>query len=84
VRGISNVGVRPTVNGRLPVLEVHLFDWQEEIYGQLMQVEFLHFLRPEKRFEGLEALKTQIFLDIETARRWFEHTPEQHSQAEVN
>ena len=84
VQGISNVGVRPTVNGRLPVLEVHLFDWQEEIYGQLMQVEFLHFLRPEKRFEGLEALKTQIFLDIETARRWFEHTPEQHSQAEVN
>lgn len=84
VQGISNVGVRPTVNGRLPVLEVHLFGWQEEIYGQLMQVEFLHFLRPEKRFEGLEALKTQIFLDIETARRWFEHTPEQHSQAEVN
>jgi riboflavin kinase/FMN adenylyltransferase len=84
VRGISNVGVRPTVNGRLPVLEVHLFDWQEEIYGQLMQVEFLHFLRPEKRFDGLEALKTQIFLDIETARRWFEQTPEQNSQVEVN
>lgn len=84
VRGISNVGVRPTLNGRLPVLEVHLFDWSEEIYGQLMQVEFLHFLRPEKRFEGLEALKTQISLDIETARQWFDQTPEQHSQAEVN
>lgn len=84
VCGVSNVGVRPTINGRLPVLEVHLFDWQDEIYGQLMQVEFLHFLRPEKRFDGLEALKTQLFLDIETARRWFDKTPEQHSQAELN
>ncbi|MFN3882346.1 MAG: bifunctional riboflavin kinase/FAD synthetase [Nitrincola lacisaponensis] len=84
VCGVSNVGVRPTVNGRLPVLEVHLFDWHEEIYGQLMQVEFLHFLRPEKRFDGLDALKTQLFTDIETARRWFTDASGLHSRAEVN
>ncbi|WP_417583131.1 bifunctional riboflavin kinase/FAD synthetase [Nitrincola sp.] len=81
---ICNVGVRPTINGRLPVLEVHLFDWDQDLYGQLMQVEFLHFLRPEKRFDGLDALKTQIFSDIETARLWFANSTGQNSLAEVN
>ncbi|QEW05332.1 bifunctional riboflavin kinase/FAD synthetase [Nitrincola iocasae] len=84
LEAICNVGVRPTINGRLPVLEVHLFDWDQDLYGQLMQVEFLHFLRPEKRFDGLDALKTQIFSDIETARLWFADSTGQNSLAEVN
>ncbi|RAU17402.1 bifunctional riboflavin kinase/FAD synthetase [Nitrincola tibetensis] len=68
---ICNVGMRPTVNGRLPVLEAHLFDIDQQLYGQLMQVRFLHFLRPEKRFDGLDALKTQINFDLDLAREWF-------------
>lgn len=72
---ICNIGMRPTVNGRLPVLEVHLFDFAQELYGQLMRVEFLHFLRPEKRFDSLEALKHQINQDIALARQWFAEQP---------
>jgi len=70
--GVCNVGMRPTVNGRQPVLEVHLLDYSgEEIYGRLMRVEFLHFIREERAFDGLDALKTQIEADIEHVRAWF-------------
>ncbi|MBV1790298.1 bifunctional riboflavin kinase/FAD synthetase [Marinobacterium sp. D7] len=68
--GVCNVGIRPTIHGRQPVLEVHLLDFQGDLYGELMQVEFLHFLRAERRFDGLDALKVQINADIEAARDW--------------
>ena len=68
VTGIANVGNRPTVDGTRSLLEVHLFDFDADIYGRHVQVNFVAYIRPEQRFEGLEALKQQIALDCEKAR----------------
>jgi riboflavin kinase/FMN adenylyltransferase len=68
VAGVANIGMRPTVNGTQPVLEAHLFDFQGDLYGQLLSVEFVAFLREERKFDGLEQLKQQIFNDIDVAR----------------
>lgn len=74
--GVANVGRRPTVNGTRDQLEVHLFDFQKDIYGYHVQVDFLHHLRPEWRFESLEALRQQIVQDASQARAYFvEHLP---------
>jgi len=67
--GVANIGVRPTVEGKEPLLEVHLFDFDGEIYGRLLTVEFVEKIRDEQAFPGLEALKAQIFRDIDAARR---------------
>jgi riboflavin kinase/FMN adenylyltransferase len=72
VRGVANVGNRPTVDGTRSLLEVHLFDFQRDIYGCHVQVEFQHKLRPERRFESFEALKHQIEDDVGRARAWFD------------
>ena len=72
VRGVANVGNRPTVDGTRSLLEVHLFDFNREIYGCHVQVEFLHKLRPERRFESFDALKRQIEEDAARARAWFD------------
>jgi riboflavin kinase/FMN adenylyltransferase len=69
--GVANVGVRPTVDGSRALLEVHLFDFAQDIYGRQVEIEFLHKLRPEQRFESLDALKRQIELDARAARDWF-------------
>ena len=69
--GVCNVGSRPTLNGVRPVLEVHLLDFKGDLYGELLSVEFLHPMRPEKRFDGLDALREQIAKDISAARTWF-------------
>jgi len=71
--GAASLGVRPTVaaNGK-PVLEVHLFDFGGQIYGQHLHVEFMHKLRDEAKFPDLESLKQQIALDVEQAKQWFE------------
>lgn len=66
--GVANVGLRPTFNPPKELLEVHLFDFAGDIYGQLLTVEFLQFLRPEQRFDGLDALKAQIASDSQAAR----------------
>lgn len=71
LQGVCNVGLRPTVCGQQPVLEVHLFDFDQEIYGQLLTVEFKHFIRDERKFDGIDMLKQQIFKDIEEARAFF-------------
>lgn len=68
--GVANIGMRPSVSGRQPVLEVHLFDYAGNLYGQHLEVEFCHFLRPEQRFADLVALQQQIHLDIHAARDW--------------
>ncbi|RDE18491.1 bifunctional riboflavin kinase/FAD synthetase [Motiliproteus coralliicola] len=70
--GVANVGVRPTVNGDHPLLEVHLLDFSGRLYGQRLQVEFLAHVRPEQKFDGVEALKQQILDDIAFARSWRE------------
>lgn len=75
--GICNIGNRPTVNGTHPVLEAHLFDLNENLYGSLLNVEFRHFIRAERKFDGLEQLKQQIFTDIDEARAYFAARPEE-------
>lgn len=71
-KGVANVGSRPTVN-ELPeaILEVHLFDFNEMIYGKKITVEFLDKIRDEKKFDSVDSLKDQIFKDIESAKQFF-------------
>jgi riboflavin kinase/FMN adenylyltransferase len=69
--GIANVGTRPTVDGSYLVLEVHLFDFDADIYGRYLDVEFRSKLRDEKKFESFEMLKQQIETDAEQARQYF-------------
>lgn len=69
--GVANVGVRPTVGGTIPCLEVHLFDFDQEIYGCRIGVNFLHKLREEKKFASIDFLRDQINLDVDTAKRFF-------------
>ncbi len=66
--GVANLGLRPTVDGKVPLLEVHLFDFAEDIYGSHMRVALVEHLRPEIKFSGLEELKNQITLDSAKAR----------------
>jgi len=68
---VANIGWRPTVGTPRPVLEVHLLDFAEDLYGQPMRVSFCAFLRGEQRFDGLEALKAAIYADIALAKRFF-------------
>lgn len=70
-QGVCNVGLRPTVCGQQPVLEAHLFNFDKDIYGQLLTVEFKKFIRNEKKFDGLEQLKQQIFADIDDVWAFF-------------
>jgi riboflavin kinase / FMN adenylyltransferase len=69
--GVMNIGNRPTVNGASSSVEVHLFDWFDDLYGKKLHVELVKFLRPEQKFPSLEALKTQIQLDCIIAREVF-------------
>ncbi|MCG6134402.1 MAG: bifunctional riboflavin kinase/FAD synthetase [Nostoc sp. LLA-1] len=66
--GVMNIGKRPTVNGSNLSVEVHLFDWSDDLYGKTLAVQLIEFLRPEQKFPSLEALKTQIQLDCTVAR----------------
>jgi riboflavin kinase / FMN adenylyltransferase len=70
--GVASLGVRPTVkqNGR-PTLEVHLFDFQQEIYGKHVRVHFMHKIRDEMKFSDIETLKTWIASDARQAREYF-------------
>jgi len=74
VEGVANVGTRPTVGGARTLLEVHLFDFDRDIYGHHVHVDFLHRLRDECRFDSFDALKQQIERDVENARRYFKHS----------
>ena len=69
--GIANMGTRPTVGGQNPVLEIHLLEFSENLYGKKIAVEFLKKVREEKKFDGLDQLKDQIFKDISSAREYF-------------
>lgn len=68
--GVANVGCRPTVDGTKNSLEVHLFDFDQILYGELMQVFFLHKLRDEVKFTSIEALIEQIHQDIARAKKY--------------
>ncbi|GGX64621.1 riboflavin biosynthesis protein [Litorimonas cladophorae] len=65
---VANTGRRPTVNGEEARLEVHLLDFDRDLYGQLIDVRFRSFIRAEKKFESFEALKDQIAKDALGAR----------------
>ena len=67
--GVANFGKRPTVDGETELLEIHLFDFSGDLYGKPLEVEFHDFLRPERRFDGIDALKDQIARDAGAARR---------------
>jgi riboflavin kinase/FMN adenylyltransferase len=69
--GVANVGNRPTVDGTRSLLEVHLFDFDREIYGRHVRVSFLKKLRAERKFDSFEKLKQQIQLDAGQARDFF-------------
>ena len=70
VAGIANVGTRPTVDGSKTLLEVHLFDYNADLYGRYVHVNFLHKIRNEMKFESFEQLQQQIKQDAQQAREW--------------
>jgi riboflavin kinase/FMN adenylyltransferase len=67
--GVANFGRRPTVGSQAPLLEAHLFDFSGDLYGKEIEVAFVRFIRDEKKFDGLDALKAQIAEDCLAARR---------------
>ena len=69
--GVANLGFRPTVTRGEPqrILEIHLLDFDRDIYGQDIEVRFLEYLRPEQKFENVDALVRQIEADVEQARK---------------
>ena len=69
--GVANLGIRPTVGGTRPLLEVHLFDFDRDIYDAHIAVRFVHKLRDERRFPDFDALKAQIAADAAAARAFF-------------
>ena len=73
VHGVVNLGVRPTIDNDSPqrVLEFHLFDFDRDLYGEDVELRFLRYLRPERKFESLAALREQIGRDVLEARQVF-------------
>lgn len=69
IPGVANIGVNPTVDGvTAPLLEVWLFDFDEDLYDQVIETDLLHFLRPEQKFDSLEAMTAQVMADAQAAR----------------
>jgi riboflavin kinase/FMN adenylyltransferase len=66
--GVASVGTRPTVGGGAALLEVLIFDFEREIYGKYITVQFVQRLREERHFADLAALKRQMHLDVAAAR----------------
>jgi riboflavin kinase/FMN adenylyltransferase len=72
LNAVANLGVRPTIAGVPKLsLEVHVLDFNQDLYGKHVHVEFLHKLRDEMKFESLDALKAQIANDVKLARIFF-------------
>ena len=71
---VCNVGNRPTVEGHQVRTETWLLDFSGDLYGQSVSLEFLYFLRPEQRFQSVDALKEAVLNDAENTRRFFEKT----------
>ncbi|NVK27882.1 MAG: bifunctional riboflavin kinase/FAD synthetase [Flavobacteriia bacterium] len=69
--GVANIGVRPTVQGKTPILEVHLLDFSGDLYDKYVQVTFCHFIRAERKMASLDALEKQIQCDKEEALCFF-------------
>ncbi len=69
LKGAANLGIRPTFDPPKELLEPHFFDFSGDLYGQEIEVAFHHFLRPEAKFDGLDALVAQMARDCDEARR---------------
>ncbi len=76
VPGIANLGVKPTVNGTRLSLEVHLLDYEANLYGDVLRIEFFHKLRNEQKFASFDELKQAIANDEANARAWFAKQPD--------
>ena len=68
VPGVANLGIRPMIEPPVELLETWLMDWDGDLYGKVIAVELVAYLRPELKLDGLEALKVQIAADAEAAR----------------
>lgn len=66
--GVANIGTRPTVDGTTELLEVHVFDFAEKVYGEEWEIALQSFIRPERKFANLDELKVQIGKDIQSAK----------------
>ena len=71
--GVTNVGLRPTFDGDHVTVETHILDFRGDLYGQRLCVQFLHFQRPERRFDGPGALEAQIRADVAEAREFLKN-----------
>ena len=69
IKGIANLGYRPTFNQKKILLEVHLFNFSGNLYNKYLSVEFLKFIRKEKKFKSINQLKTQIKIDLDIAKK---------------
>jgi len=69
IDGVANFGNRPTFDNKDAIFEAHLFDFNGDLYGRHLRIALIDFLRPEKKFDGLDDLKAQIALDCDQARR---------------
>ena len=65
---VASVGSRPTSDGIKPLLEVHIFDFDRDIYGEYIQVDFIAWLREQQKFDGADDLVAQMHLDADNAR----------------
>ena len=71
-RCMVNQGVHPTAPEGKPTVEAHLLDFDGDLYGMRVRLKYLKFLRPERRFDGLDALKAQLSRDLEAARGYLD------------
>lgn len=70
-QGIANYGIKPTFNLRTPLLEVNIFDFDSDIYGENIEITFKYFIRNEKKFKKVRYLKDQILIDTKIAKKFF-------------
>jgi len=73
--GIMNIGFNPTVLGKHQTIEAHLFDFNEDLYGKEITIEFIYFLREEHKFESVEELVVQVNIDKENAISYLSNNP---------
>ena len=70
--GVTNVGIAPTVHGTRKIVETHLFDFHQVIYGKYIQTQLYAFIRPEQKFDSVDALQKRMTVDAALAREYFQ------------
>ena len=69
LKGIANLGYRPTFNQKKILLEVHIFNFSGNLYNKQLTIDFINFIRKEKKFKNIKQLKKQINLDLKIAKK---------------